>query len=384
MAINVHNLRVYNMIVGAGSSGGEGGGGGGGSSTPSYLFIGADRDDDNGNSSGTVYAYDTSNYSAAPIKIQPSDAAVAQYFGKSISVAGTTLVIGAEGDNSYSGAFYVYDTSNLSSAPTKVVGSSTQFLGRNVVSTANYIVSSGADGVFVYDPSNLSASPTTVISSNQFNNEDILAIVGNYLAIADKFYNSSRGRVLVYDLTNLSGGVQATLTAPSPVAGRRFGMCLATAGSNLVVGTNDHNKAFVFDSSNWSSSPTELTPYDGGTYLSNFGSHVAGSSDYIVIGGNEHSGGGSMSGAIYVYDASNLSTQPTRILGPAANSRFGQELTVSGDNIAVGVPSYDNGSNANQGAAYIYDGTNLSASPTVIIASDGAGEDEFGRDIKFG
>ena len=30
MAINVHNLRVYNMIVGAGSSGGEGGGGGGG------------------------------------------------------------------------------------------------------------------------------------------------------------------------------------------------------------------------------------------------------------------------------------------------------------------------------------------------------------------
>ena len=29
MAINVHNLRVYNMIVGAGSSGGEGGGGGG-------------------------------------------------------------------------------------------------------------------------------------------------------------------------------------------------------------------------------------------------------------------------------------------------------------------------------------------------------------------
>ena len=91
-----------------------------------------------------------------------------------------------------------------------------------------------------------------------------------------------------------------------------------------------------------------------------------------------------MSGAIYVYDASNLSTQPTRILGPAANSRFGQELTVSGDNIAVGVPSYDNGSNANQGAAYIYDGTNLSASPTVIIASDGAGEDEFGRDIKFG
>jgi hypothetical protein len=29
MAINIHNLRVYNMTVGAGSSGGEGGGGGG-------------------------------------------------------------------------------------------------------------------------------------------------------------------------------------------------------------------------------------------------------------------------------------------------------------------------------------------------------------------
>ena len=378
MAINVNNLRVYNMTVGAGVSGGGGGGG----SSPSYLFIGADRDDDNGGASGTVYAYDATNYSAAPTKIQPSDAAGAQYFGKSITVAGTTLVIGAEGDSSYNGAFYVYDTSNLSSAPTKVLGSSVQFLGRTVVSTANYIVSTGADGVFVYDPSNLSASPTQVISSNQFSNENVLAIVGNYLALGEIYHNTSRGRVLVYDLTNLSGGVQATLTAPTPVAGRRFGMCLAAAGSSLVVGTNDHNKAFVFDSSNWSTAPTELTPYDGSS--SNFGSHVAGSSDYIVIGANEHSGNGSMSGAVYVYDASNLSTTPTRILGPAANSRFGQDIDISGDNIAVGVPSYDNGSNSNQGAAYIYDGSNLAASPTVITASDGAADDEFGRDIKFG
>jgi hypothetical protein len=381
MAINIHNLRVYNMTVGAGSSGGEGGGGGGGSSTPSYLFIGADRDDDNGTSSGTVYAYDATNYSAAPTKIQPSDAAGAQYFGKSISVAGTTLVIGAEGDNGYAGAFYVYDSSNLSGTPTKVTSPGGSFFGRNVVATANYIAATSSGGVFLYDPSNLSASPTTVTTSNLFSNEDRIAIVGNYLALADGNWNGQRGKVYVYDLSNLSAA-PTELTSPTQTLYRRFGQSIAAAGTKLVVGSIDEYKAYVFDSANWSTSPTTLTPFDG---LSNdFGNFVGGSADYIIIGARGDDAAATNAGAAYIYDATNLSTQATKLTGVASNDNFGMDMAVFGDSIAIGAPNADIGSNSDQGAVYVYDGTNLSASPTVITAADGAASDEFGRDIKFG
>lgn len=383
MAINVNNLRVYNMTVGAGVSGGGGGGvGGGGGSSPSYLFIGADGDDDNGGASGTVYAYDATNYSAAPTKIQPSDGQGGHYFGKSISVSGTTLVIGAEGHNSYAGAFYVYDTSNLAGTPTKVTSPGGSFFGRTVVASTNYIATTTSTGVFVYDPSNLSASPTTAVSSNQFNQENVIAIVGNYLAIAETSYNSSSGRVLIYDLTNLAGGVQATLTSPNPTANRRFGMTIAAAGTKLVVGSNDEYKAYVFDSTNWATSPTTLTPYDG---LSNeFGRYVDGSADYILIGAHGDDTNATNSGAVYVYDASNLSTQATKLTGVALGDQFGKDMAAFGTSIAIGAPDADVSGTSDQGAVYVYDGSNLAASPTVITASDGAASDQFGRDVKFG
>jgi len=381
MAINVHNLRVYNMTVGAGSSGGEGGGGGGGGSTPTYLFSGADRDDDNGSVSGTVYAFDATNYSAAPTKIQPPDAAEGQYFGKSISVAGTTLVIGAEGDNSYAGAFYVYDSSNLSASPTKVTSPGGSFFGRNVVATTNYIVASSGGGVFVYDPSNLSSSPTQVTTSNKFNNEDGIAIVGNYLALADRSWNSNVGKVYVYDLTNLSAA-PTELTSPTQTSNRRFGQSISAAGTKLVVGSSDEYKAYVFDSANWSTSPTTLTPFDG---LSNdFGMEVGGSADYIIIGARGDDAAATNAGAAYIYDATNLSTQATKLTGVALGDNFGMDMAVFGDSIAIGAPNADIGSNSDQGAVYVYDGTNLSASPTTLTASDGAAGDNFGRDVKFG
>lgn len=381
MAINVNNLRVYNMTVGAGVSGGGGGGGGG--STPSYLFIGADGDDDNGSTSGTVYAYDATNYSAAPTKIQPSDGDIAHYFGKSISVAGTTLVIGAEGHNSYAGAFYVYDTSNLSGTPTKVTSPGGSFFGRNVATSTNFTGATSGGGVYVYSNSNFGASPTQVTSANTFNNENQLAIVGDYLVGADMYWNSSAGKVYVWDLNNLSAA-PTELTSPNSTSNGRFGQSLNAAGTKLVVGAANEYKAYVFDSANWATTPTTLTPYDGNASSVNFAQFVDGSADYIIVSAHGDDTNATNSGAVYVYDASNLSTQATKLTGVALGDQFGKDMAAFGTSIAIGAPDADVSGTSDQGAVYVYDGSNLSASPTVITASDGAANDYFGRDVKFG
>ena len=380
MAINIHNLRVSNMTVGPLSGGGSGGGGG---STPTYLFIGADGDDDNGSVSGTVYAFDATNYSAAPTKIQPSDAGEAQYFGKSISVAGTTLVIGAEGDNSYAGAFYVYDSSNLSGTPTKVTSPGGSFFGRNVATSTNFTAATSGGGVYVYVNSNFSASPTHVTTSSNFNNENQLAIVGDYLVGADMYWNSSAGKVYVWDLNNLSAA-PTELTSPNSTSNGRFGQSLNAAGSKLVVGASNEAKAYVFDSSNWATSPTTLTPYDGNASSINFGQFVDGSADYIIVSAHGDDTNATNSGAVYVYDASDLSAQATKLTGVALGDQFGKDMAAFGNSIAIGAPDADVSGTSDQGAVYVYDGSNLSASPTVITASDGAAGDNFGRDIKFG
>ena len=70
------------------------------------LAVGADRDDDLGTDSGSVYIYDLSDPDPASteFKITASDGAASDEFGTSIAVEGNTLVVGAPNHNSLEGA----------------------------------------------------------------------------------------------------------------------------------------------------------------------------------------------------------------------------------------------------------------------------------------
>ena len=81
---------------------------------------------------GAVYVYDISNLSAAPTELVANDPTVNKFFGVQIVASGDKLYVGAYGDNSNTGAVYVYDISNLSAAPTKLTpfdGASSDFFG---------------------------------------------------------------------------------------------------------------------------------------------------------------------------------------------------------------------------------------------------------------
>ena len=312
--------------------------------------------------SGSAYVYDSTDLTATPTRLAPAE--FQDKFGVSIAMTDSKIVVGAprdddgaNGPGSYvadSGAAYVYNTNDLSAAPTQLKAPDTEaydYFG-NVVSansdkiaiTASYgdETSSDTGAVYVYDANDLSVSPTKLTA---------LAADGT-------------------DHANL-----------------HFGKALAMSSDKLVVGTMDDTdvsnggSVYVYDLNDLSASPSKLMPTDASSNKK-FGSAIAATSDKIIVGAdNDNGGSGSYSGSIYVYDANDLSAQPTKIsaFDGAEDDHFGYGLAAVSNTLFVGSWNDDG-----EGSTYIYDLGDLSAQPTKLTAFDGASGDRFGYSVAIG
>ena len=76
------------------------------------AIVGAHRDDDNGDLSGSAYLFDTTT-GLQIAKLLPNDGAASDYFGRAVAISGTTAIGGAAGDddNNGSGSAYLFDAS---------------------------------------------------------------------------------------------------------------------------------------------------------------------------------------------------------------------------------------------------------------------------------
>jgi len=411
MAINIHNLRVSNMTVGPLSGGGGEGGGGGGSSTPSYLAVGTYE---YSSKQGGVWVYDATNYSTSPTLLNPSATAggTDDYFGYSVANTATQLVVGTPRYDiipKYNiGAAYVYDLTNLSASPTILSpsgGAQSDQFGRAVAISSKYVVvgagqdstaGSNRGAAYVYDATNLSAAPTKIAPTDLTNSSyfgDSIAIQGDNIIIAapqigTPGVTSGEGAVYVYDGTNLSAS--PTKLMPSQLdQNDYFGQSIAATSNHIVVGAEydddiaaDAGAVYVYDINNLSTSPTKITP-SGLASNDRFGTKVAATDNYIVIGASRDDTAGGDAGAAYVYDASNLSATPTKLTDGGADDMFGNTVAVFGDQIIVGAKQ-DDTTGLNQGAVYVYDATNLSASPTKLTTSGLANYNYWGQALSIG
>jgi hypothetical protein len=83
----------------------------------STIVVGADGDDDKGSSSGAAYVFEKSDDGAwaQAAKLVAADGAMNDEFGKSVSVSGSTIVVGAfqdDDDGADSGSAYVFEKSD--------------------------------------------------------------------------------------------------------------------------------------------------------------------------------------------------------------------------------------------------------------------------------
>jgi len=302
-------------------------------------------------------------------KFSSSDQQWVGQFGVSVAASGNIAVVGAHldafGGNLRQGGAYVFDISNPAAPVQKA-----EFTGSD----------SGSDYYF---------GISVAVSGN-------IAVVGAPGTVVGG--KDQQGVVYIFDISNPSSPVQkAELTSSDGAANDWFGRNVAVSGNiavvgayNKTVGSNaNQGVAYVFDISNPSSpvQKAELTSSDGAAN-DYFGYWVAVSGNIAVVGAyNKTVGGNANQGAAYVFDIANPSSpvQKAEIAASdgAASDYFGQSVAVSGNIAVVGAYNKTVGSNANQGAAYVFDISNPAApvQKAELTASDGAASDHFGNSV---
>ncbi len=295
-------------------------------------------------------------------ELTASDGAPGDYFGISVAVDGSTVVVGAgsSGSNSLLGAAYVFVESG---------GTWTQ---------------------------QAELTPSDGTEEDQFGAS--VAISGSTIVVGSPqhpFSMATNGLGAAYVFVE-SGGTwsqQAKLTAPDGAAGDNFGHTVAVSGSTAVVGAPYHvigsnqnqGAAYVFASSGgtWTQQ-AELTASDGAAN-DQFGWSVAVSGNTALVGAPGHWIGSNEVGAAYVFVESGTAWGQQAELTSSdgvANDYFGSSVAVSGSTAVVGAPGHGIGLNVNQGAAYLFaQSGNTWSQQAELIASDGAAGDYLGSSV---
>ena len=374
-----------------------------------WVVVGSRFDDDDGSNSGSVYVYDANNLSTQPTKLTAFDGAASDYFGNSVVANADKIIVGAWGDDddgSSSGSVYVYDANNLSTQPTKLTafdGDAEDRFGEVLAATDDKIVVSAlyddpnfSGSVYVYDANDLTAQAVKLTAFDAADYDvfgQAIAVSDNNLVVgapSDDDDGTSSGSVYVYNMNDLSA--QPTkLTAFDAAASDYFGTAVAVTDNRIFVGMqndddNGYNSGsvYVFDANDLSAQPTKLTAFDGAA-SDIFGYSVAANADKIFVSAMFDDDNGSASGSVYVFDANDLSAQPTKLTAfdGAADDRFGISIAVSGDQIVVGA-QFDGDNGFRSGSVYVYDANDLSAQPTKLTGFDGAEDDRFGISVAIG
>ncbi|NBX17619.1 MAG: hypothetical protein EBR09_09660, partial [Proteobacteria bacterium] len=356
---------------------------------------------------GAVYVYRRSGTSwAQEAYIKAANANSNDYFGVSVTISGDTLAVGADfeasnqttitngagasADNSASsaGAVYVYRRDGSTWAQEAYMKAANTRAGVGFGKSVSLSGESLAVGAAGED------SNQTTITNGTTASSDISA--------------SAAGAVYVYRRSGTNWAQEAYVKASNAESGDNFGLSVSLSGDTLAVGTkyeasnqtnitngngassnnsaNSSGAVYVYRRSgtNWAqeafvkASNTEAFDYFG-TSVSLSGESLAvgatgeASNQNTITSGTAASSDNSASaaGAVYVYRRNGTHWAQEAYVKAAnarSNTNFGDEVSLSGDTLAVGVPNEDsnqttitNGTTASSdnsaidsGAVYIY------------------------------
>ena len=332
-----------------------------------FLFIGAPR---RSSFKGSAYFFrrTTGDDFGTSLEYIPADVAAPDYYGGAVDVVEEGyVVVGARGQNSAQGAAYVYSwhTNGFwNTPPTRIVASDAQnldYFGQSVTMNTTY----------------------TIVGAPQ---EDGGA--GDPVSNAGAVYVFRRDQGNTwYQMRKLDN--------PSPATNDLYGSSIAMYGNYLIVGcpgdASGKGAAYIYmdDGKGSWAGPTTITASDGEAG-DRFGTSVAISGDYAVVGAlNEDGGSGnskSDAGAAYVYrrTTGNSWTQSGKLTAfdSEATDYFGRSVAIDGYFILVGA-YYEDEKALNAGAAYMFyrTGTDSYASGAKLTAADGQQNDSFGWSV---
>ena len=349
-----------------------------------------------------------------------SDAEAGDHFGVSIAVDGDVLVVGANSEDTqgdFAGAAYIFHRSHDGSASwlqvQKIMGSSitaTSSFGQGVAISGDTIIVGAPceyscfGAVYVYERSFgpvAGWSEVQRITANDPQQDDYfgrrVAISGDMISASSYWEDDlgeKAGATYVFSKNEGQWEQSVKLTPTDLVAGDNFGSGLAVSSDFLVVGAFAYNSGpgavYVYATEDktfgYSSTITSPGTEDGDQY----GSSVAISDDLLVIGAPYEEIGGFDTGAVYVFHRlmggeNNWGEVQKLIPADLSNNKtFGNAVAISGDVIAIGA-SMDDEADTNAGAVYIFHRAQSTGTQWIqaqkITASNAVGNGLFGYSV---
>jgi len=354
----------------------------------STAIVGAPYQNSN---TGAAYAFVLPSQQA---KLTASDAAAQSFFGYSVGMSGSTAVVGAPESNGQDGSAYVFTRSGSTwtqqaelTGPDRTGG---DFFGYSVgVSGSKVVVGAfGDDTAYVFTRSGSTWTRRAALTDPVGSADDDLgysvAISGSTIVVGAPGTTALAGDAYVYAGSGGKWFLQSTLTDPGATGGDRFGYSVAISGSATVVGApgavSRSGAAYVYTGSGgtWTQQAqlAETYRYPGDA----FGASVAISGSTAVVGAPAPQT--SRPGAAYVF-----ATGPSGTLAPQATltaadgvggDALGWSVAVSGSTVLAGAIARNTGT----GAAYVYTGSGGTwAQQAELTASDGSTYDYFGAAV---
>ena len=216
------------------------------------IVVGAYRDDDDGSSSGSVYVYTRSSAGASfgnEQKITASDGAEGDLFGFSVSVDGNTLVVGAYSDDDRgtdAGSVYVFTRPNFS---VDLFGSDL------LVGSISY-----EGSAYIYDVGD-ATSPTL---THTLTPEDNLGGFGNDVQLYENYAmisNYSEKAVYFFKKSGSNWSQQQKITSATDT---NFGLSIALYDDTLIV---SNGYVYSYTNDTWEPKQQLVDTNPGGPYV---------------------------------------------------------------------------------------------------------------------
>ncbi len=352
-----------------------------------YAVVSARDDDDRGNESGSVYIYHLENGTwMQQQKLLASDGCTGDFFGESVSIHANTLIIGAyrnddRGDNS--GSAYIFELENGSWVEkVKLVpldGAMWDYFGSSVSVYQDYAIvgaycdddNAGNSGsAYIYHKMNGS---WTLYQKLTASDGAIGDCFGNSVAISDQYAvigsdNQSlcqhSGAAYIFKLENGIWNQKQKIHASDADVDDYFGRAVAISDNNIAISSryDDDNGSnsgsvyiFSFNGTAWVE--TQKVTGSVSTEYDSFGRSLSLRNSTLVVGAYGNDYFGENAGIAYVYCLENSLWEEKSILSSSdigVGDYFGCLVGIS-DKYVIACSALDDDNGNNSGSAYIFE-----------------------------
>lgn len=344
------------------------------------VVVGAPNENSSGLvGAGNAYVFDTKT--GAEISLSSPHAQAYGSFGYSVAVSGTTVAVGAPYEtvsgHGYAGRVYLFNT--VSGAVSTLVSPNAQaegYFGFSVAMSGTTLVVgaygetaagyTGAGHAYIIGTKSGLTKMLTSPNAQAYGRFGFsVGISGTSVAIGAPYETSSGDTYAgqAYTFNANSGDQIATLTSPNAQADGDFGTSVATGGATVAVGApeetsssdTDAGNAYLFDTATGGVTSLASPNVQAGGL---FGESVAISGGEVAVGAPyETDQGITKAGNAYTFSIASGSL----ILGsfttpnPVSSGEFGWSIAFGGTNVVTGAPNENAAGETGGGHAYLRD-----------------------------